>query len=79
MNKLFTVLDGIISDKENRKTTLSNPESVQNYAEFGCGIEITEQESARIIATGEKWLDDIENGNGEWIRMRHEAIDALAE
>jgi hypothetical protein len=39
--------------------------------------EITISEAMRIQSVGKTWLYEMDNGNGEWSRMRHEAMAAL--
>jgi hypothetical protein len=77
-NRLFSVLDGIISDKEHATRNLSSIDDVINYAD-ACGENITAQDAGRIIEIGTRWLHEQENGNGEWSRMRHEAEAALSD
>lgn len=77
-NKLFEILDGIVSG-DYCEETLSSTQGVKDYAENGCDVYITDAQAEKIIEVGKKWLDDRENGNGEWSRMRHEAIAALEE
>ena len=76
MNKLFEILDGIISS-DYTEENFSAPANVQDYAEHGCGYLISLEEAQKIIEVGREWLDAIENGNGEWSRMRYEAQEKL--
>lgn len=75
MNKLFKILDGIVSS-EYAKENLESAYAVINYAE-AAGEVISKNEAERIISVGQSWIDAQENGNGEWSRMRHEAMAAL--
>jgi hypothetical protein len=77
-NQLFEILDGIVSS-DYCEENLSSVENVKAYAENGCDVHITDAQAKKIIEVGKKWLYERENGNGEWSRMRHEAIEALAE
>lgn len=77
MSKLFKILDGIISS-DYAEQTLESVDEVINYAE-SAGEVISVAQAERIIGAGKNWLSDIENGNGEWGRMRGEAKEALAE
>lgn len=79
MNSLFNILDGIVSDRENTEENLSSASAVMAYAENGCGVDISEAQAEKIMAVGKNWLHEIKNGNGEWSRMRHEAMAALEE
>lgn len=76
MNKLFQILDGIVSDKEFCSENLANTKSIINYAE-SMGFDIAESDAQLIQEVGSKWLDEIQNGNGEWGRMRDDAFDSL--
>lgn len=75
MIRLFSILDGII-ESGYAADTLASTDAVINYAE-SCGESITDSDAKRIIEAGKKWLDEQKNGNGEWSRMRHEAMAAL--
>lgn len=75
-NKLFTVLDGIISAKEYASDNLSNIDNIIDCAD-AAGISIDSAEAELISKVGKKWLNETDNGNGEWSRMRHEAIAEL--
>ena len=72
MNILFDTLDGIFQQDDYIKENLSSPDNVVNYAD-ACGYSISEKQAEKIIEVGKKWLHEIENGNGEWSRMRYEA------
>jgi len=75
MNKLFKILDGINSS-DYADQTLADINAIETYAEAG-GESISEADAKRIQAVGQKWRDEQKNGNGEWSRMRHDAISAL--
>ena len=75
MANLFNILDGI-NDSDFAEQTLSSIDEIQRYAE-AMGEEISEDQAIRIQSVGKKWRDDVENGNGEWDRMRHDAEKAL--
>ena len=80
MNRLFKILDGIVdSSNDFTNEILADAELVIEYAEHGCDELISQDDAERIIEVGIKWLHDQENGNGEWSRMRHEAITALED
>lgn len=72
---LFDVLGGII-DLGFTLKVLSKSEHVIAYAE-GCGVDVNNDQAESIIRVGRHWLNQIENGNGEWSRMREEAKAAL--
>jgi len=76
MANLFEVLDGINSDSEFADANLASIDAIQTYAE-ACEISITDEQATLIQQVGQKWRADQENGNGEWSRMRHEAMAAL--
>ena len=78
MTRLFNILDGIISDRENADANLADLDAIISYAE-ACAASITEDEATRIQTAGQKWRDEQQNGDGEWGRMRHEAAAALNE
>lgn len=75
MKNLFDVLEGIIELGYTNKV-LSDSDHVIAYAE-GCGIEVNNDQAESIIRVYRYWLDQHENGNGEWEHMRHEAQAAL--
>jgi len=75
MNRLFLILDGINSS-DCADETLRSTSQIADYAE-ACGESITEDEARKIQKAGLQWRDEQVNGNGEWSRMRHEAMDAL--
>lgn len=77
-SKLFSVLDGII-DSDHTTESLASVEAVKDYAFGGMDIVLSDEEAERIVEVGRKWADEMENGNGEWSRMRHEAIAALSD
>ena len=76
MNTLFDILDGVIDASGSEGLTVEN---VSAYAENGMDTLITDAQAALIVEVGKNWLHEQANGNGEWSRMRHDAIDALAE
>lgn len=76
MKTLFDVLDGIIESGYTQKI-LSNPEHVSIYADEA-GFSVNNEQATSIIRVAEHWLEQRENGNGEWSRMREEAKAALA-
>lgn len=78
MADLFKILDGIVADKEFRQENLSDVEMIQNYAE-AMGQEISIKDAKRIQQVGKNWLQEQESGNGEWSRMRQDAMAALDE
>jgi hypothetical protein len=78
MNRLFKILDGINSDGGNADANLADLDAICSYAD-ACGEDITKVEAQRIAVVGIKWRDEQKNGNGEWSRMRHEAMDALED
>lgn len=77
-NKLFSVLDGII-DSDHASESLASVEAVQEYAFGGMDMVLSDEEAARIVEVGRKWVGEMEKGNGEWSRMRHEAMAALSD
>jgi|SRR5690554_1327704 len=74
MKTLFDVLDGI-SDSDYTQN-LASAEAVINYAQ-AAGVEINTDQANSIIRVGKHWLEQRENGNGEWSRMREEAKAGL--
>lgn len=74
-NKLFNILDGIIGS-EYKNEILADTVQIQDYA-AACEEEITIGEAKKIQSVGRTWLHEMDNGNGEWSRMRHEAMAAL--
>jgi len=74
-NVLFEILEGIYGSGCALET-LADEDMVVNYAE-SAGHDIDYDQAKKIISVGKQWVDDIENGNGEWSRMRHEAMTAL--
>lgn len=77
MPNLFSILDGINSS-DYADETLADLEQIKDYAE-AAGEKITREDAKRIQAAGQKWRDEQNNGNGEWSRMRHDAMRALEE
>lgn len=75
---LFNILDAI-RNSDYEKENLINTDAVCDYAENGMNIYISKDQALKIIKVAKKWAFDIENGNGEWSRMRHEAKKALSE
>lgn len=76
MKTLFDILDGIL-DSGYASENLSNAGSVVDYA-AACSVDINSDLAESIIRVGKHWLDQRENGNGEWSRMREEAKASLA-
>ena len=72
---LFDVLDGIV-ESDYTKENLAYAEAVMDYAE-GMQMDLTGDQAESVIRVGNKWLEQRENGNGEWSRMREEAKAAL--
>jgi len=77
MVDLFNILDGINSS-DSADETLHSVRDIESYAD-ACGESITEDDARRIQKSGLHWRDEQKNGNGEWSRMRHEAMAALEE
>ena len=75
MKTLFDVLDGIVESGYTLEN-LASAEAVINYAS-AVGVEVNEDQADSIIRVGKHWLEQRENGNGEWSRMREEAKAAL--
>ena len=75
MADLFAILEGINSS-DYADETLSSVRYIESYAE-ACGESITEADAIRIQKTGMHWRSEQMNGNGEWSRMRHEAMASL--
>lgn len=80
---LFPILDGIIdnagdiiNDRAAVETALE-PSNVDAYAENAMGISLTSEQIARISSVGLEWVRSVNEGNGEWSRMRHAALEAL--
>ena len=77
MADLFNILDGINSS-DCADETLASVSDIESYAE-ACGEMLSEADALRIQAAGIAWRDAQKNGNGEWSRMRHEAMQALED
>ena len=77
MSTLFKILDGINSSDYADQTLLSTRD-IESYAD-ACGETISEDDARRIQKAGLHWRDEQKNGNGEWSRMRHEAMSALED
>lgn len=75
MSRLFNILDGI-EQSDFANEILQDTREIVSYAD-AASESITDDEASRIQAVGLKWRSDRENGNGEWVRMRHEAAAAL--
>lgn len=75
MKTLFDVLDGIIESGYEQEN-LANADAVIAYAE-AAGITVNNDQAESIMRVRAHWLDQQENGNGEWSRMREEAKSAL--
>ena len=75
MPKLFEILDGIVSS-DHVESTLGSVDEIVSYAE-SCGENISYADAKRIAEVGKHWLHEQQHGNGEWNRMRHEAMRAL--
>lgn len=69
--KLFNVASGII-DSGFTAETLESTDFVINYAQ-SCDIEINADIAASVVRVATKWIDERENGNGEWSRMADDA------
>lgn len=76
MKTLFDILDGIFCSAE-KDEYLSSPDSIISYAELTMGVSIEQDFAESIIRVGKKWIDSVNNGNGEWSRMREEAKELL--
>lgn len=76
-NQLFEILDGVLLSDEGAKGL--TVDHVTAYAENGVGVSITDAQAKKIVNVGKKWISEQENGNGEWSRMRHDAMNALEE
>ena len=76
-NQLFEILDGALSSDDGASGL--TVERVTAYAENGLGVSITKAHVEKIIKVGKDWINERENGNGEWSRMRHDAMNALEE
>lgn len=72
---LFDVLDGIVESGYTQEN-LASVEAVIDYAQ-AAGVEVNDDQVDSIIRVGKHWLEQRENGNGEWSRMREEAKAAL--
>lgn len=75
MKTLFDVLDGVIESGYEQEN-LANADAVIAYAE-AAGITVNNEQAESIMRVRAHWLDQQENGNGEWSRMREEAKAAL--
>lgn len=70
MKTLFDVLDSIING--DYKENLNDIDAIVAVAESG-GMVINDDMAQAIQEVGKHWLDEVENGNGEYSRMRDEA------
>jgi len=75
MASLFTVLDGI-NASDFADETLASPEAVLRYAQ-AMDTQLSARDVRRIQAIGQAWRINQQHGNGEWSRMRHDAMSAL--
>jgi hypothetical protein len=74
---LFQILDSII-DTDQAKETLADVNQIISYAEHGSDMDISLDEAQRIQRAGCHWLHEMDNGNGEWCRIRRE-VEAMLE
>lgn len=72
---LFDVLEGILNSGY-EESVLADAESVIDYA-LAASVDINNDQAESIIRVNKHWLDQRENGNGEWSRMAKEAKAAL--
>lgn len=85
MADLFNILEGFIEangpdmlkDREAVEAALRDTDAIDRYAEFGCNCGLSVDAAERISSVGLAWLRDVNEGNGEWDRMRREAQAAL--
>lgn len=84
MTFLFNVLDGfienagdLVNDRVVIEERLRDLDEIQSYAEACDGPPISEADASRISAAGLEWVRNVNEGNGEWERFRHEAMAAL--
>ena len=77
MANLFNILAGINSS-DYADQTLASKREIILYAE-AMDETIDEGQALRIQKAGVMWRDEQKNGNGEWNRMRQDAISALED
>jgi len=75
MANLFQVLDGICAS-DFADETLASTDEVIDYAE-AMSVQLSRSDARRIQAVGQDWRANQVHGNGEWSRMRHDAMAAL--
>lgn len=82
MTKLFHVLSNIISANEfghaDTIATLSNTDDITSYAE-AAGIQLSDEQAKRISTAGLGWINQVENGDGDWSLYRDEAKEQLED
>lgn len=84
MANLFNILEGFIRnigdmiyDRAEIESHLNDLDEIRAYAEHACNQLITTDQAQRISSVGLEWVKEVNEGNGEWSRMRHEAEEAL--
>jgi len=80
MKTLQEIFDGICdSSNDTRDENLNDIDQIMNYAEFGCGRNITQAQAEAIQRIAIRMFDELENGNGEYSRIRHAAMNEIEE
>lgn len=74
---LFYIMDGI-RDSDYATETLASIDEIERYAE-SVGTTISKYQALPIQEIGQAWIAEIQDGNGEWSRMREDARAALAD
>lgn len=84
MSKLFTVLEGFISnvgdmvdDRASIEDRLRDTEEIQRYVEACGGADLSPADAERLSAVGLEWVRQVNDGDGEWGLYRDQAKAAL--
>jgi len=75
MANLFQVLDGICAS-DFADETLASTAAVLRYAE-SMSAPLSQSDARRIQSVGQDRRANQSHGNGEWSRLRHDAMAAL--
>ncbi|MGK8437257.1 hypothetical protein ACRS3X_07885 [Ectopseudomonas hydrolytica] len=81
--ELFKILDAVIDnagDMLKQRAAVEEAlteDAIEAYAENAMDITLTASQAQQISRVGLNWVKQVNEGNGEWSRMRHEAQEAL--
>jgi hypothetical protein len=64
MNKLLTVAEGILDSaaSEHLASNLESTDTVQEYAEHGCDINLDMDEAEKVLSVCNAWVKGTESG-----------------